>query len=260
MFDIDFTALDATATLATAAEARAVSERAEVAVLQSAARWADLHGHLDDADPGLALPGTERLVRLGGAGTPEVAEFAPAELGAVLAVSPFAAARLVGDVLDLRHRLPRLWARVVSGEVKPWVARKTAEATRQLSAQTAAVVDRRVAPWAHSLSWGRLEAIVDAVVVEADPAAAAAAVEAAETALGVWLGPSNDHGVKTVHIRAQAPDAIWFDASIDRVADSLATLATSGPADAKTPTTPSPTCHRTTADHPARPGPTTSAP
>ena len=58
MFDIDFTALDADATLATAASVRVVADRAEVLVLEAAAHWADLHGHLDDPD-GRALPGME---------------------------------------------------------------------------------------------------------------------------------------------------------------------------------------------------------
>ncbi|MEJ7706857.1 MAG: DUF222 domain-containing protein [Nocardioidaceae bacterium] len=166
-------------------------------------------------------------------GTPEIAEFAAAELGAVLRMSPFAAAGLVADALDLRHRLPRLWARVQAGDVKPWIARRVAEATRSLSADTAAVVDRRVAPWAHSLSWGRIENIIDAVVIEADPAAAAEAVEAAEVALGVWLSPSNDHGIKDVHIRAEAPDAIWFDGTVDRVADGLELLGDARSKDAR---------------------------
>ena len=59
---------------------------------------------------------------------------------------------LVGDALDLRHRLPKLWARVLAGEVKPWIGRKTAEATRHLSLDVVAAVDAKIAPWAHSLS------------------------------------------------------------------------------------------------------------
>ncbi|MBA3311271.1 MAG: hypothetical protein H0U28_14670, partial [Nocardioidaceae bacterium] len=104
MFDIDFTGLDADATLATAGSVRAVADRAEVLVLAAAAHWAYLHGHLDDPD-GRALPGMEELVRFGGDGTPEVTEFAPAELGAELAMSAYAARLLVADALDLRHRL-----------------------------------------------------------------------------------------------------------------------------------------------------------
>ena len=79
-------------------------------------------------------------------------------------------------------------------------------------------------PWASSLSWGRLEAIIDAAVIEADPEAAALAVQRAEQAQGVWLRPSNDHGIKDIYIRTEAPAAIWFDASVDRVADGLGLL------------------------------------
>ncbi len=74
-------------------------------LLQTAAHWADLHSELARATSPL-LPGSEQLVRFGGAGTPGVAEFAPAELGVVLATSTTAAERLVADALDLRHRLP----------------------------------------------------------------------------------------------------------------------------------------------------------
>ncbi len=231
MFDIDFTALDADATLATAGSARAVAERAEVVVLQAAAHWADLHGDLERPADHRSLPGMEQLVRLGGDGTPELAEFAPAELGAELAMSSYAARQLIADVLDLRHRLPRLWARIQAGEVKPWIGRKTADATRELSAETAAVVDRRVAKWAHSLSWGRLENIIAAAVIAADPAAAQHKARQAEQQQGVWLGQSSDHGIKDIFIRTEAPNAIWFDATIDRVADSLSLLGDTDPKD-----------------------------
>ena len=105
-------------------------------------------GALDDADPGRCLPGAERLVRLGGAGTPEVAEFCPARLGARWRMSHGACAALIGDALDLRHRLPRLWDLVQAGKVRPWAARRIARATRDASAQAAAHADRRVCLWA----------------------------------------------------------------------------------------------------------------
>ncbi len=154
MLDTDLSGLDADATLAFAGRSRAEADRLEAGVLVAAAHWADLHGHLVDEDrSGVSLPGMEQLVRLGGDGTTEVAEFAPAELGAELATSPFAARQLIADALDLRHRLPRLWGRVLAGEVKPWIGRKTAEATRSVCVETAATVDQRVTRWAHSLSW-----------------------------------------------------------------------------------------------------------
>ncbi len=225
MFDSDLSDLDADATLTFASSARALADRAEVRLIEAAAHWADLHGVVEDSEAGRSsLPGTEQQIQLGGDGTPELAEFAPAELGAELGMSAHAAARLIADALDLRHRLPRLWARVLAGEVKPWIGRKTADITRNLSLDAAAMVDRRVAPWAHGLSWGRLESIIEAACIEADPETAQAAAQSTARAQGVWIGQSNDHGIKDIHIRTEAPHAIWFDASVDRIADSLRLL------------------------------------
>ncbi|MEJ7774380.1 MAG: DUF222 domain-containing protein [Nocardioidaceae bacterium] len=223
MFDTDPAVLDADATLTDVVAARAVAEAAEVRILCDAAHWADLHHHLDHTG-GVSLPGMEQLVCFGGDGTPVVAEFAPAELGAVLAMSTNSAAMLIGDALDLRHRLPRLWARIQAGEVRAWVGRRTAQATRSLSQQVVAVVDRKVSKWAHSVSWGRLQAIIDAAVIEADPDGAAEAVEREQRSQGVWLGRSNEHGIKDIWIRTETPAAIWFDASVDRAADILGLL------------------------------------
>ena len=47
-----------------------------------------------------------------------VAEFCIAELGAVLGMSTASAKKLIGHALELRHRLPRLWAQVQSGAVR----------------------------------------------------------------------------------------------------------------------------------------------
>lgn len=101
------------------------------------AHWADLHSHVDDSP----VPGAERLVTIGGDGTPAVAEFASAELGVALHVSTGSAWRLMADVLDLRHRLPSLWQRTLTGEVPVSKARRVAEDTRRLSAEAAAAVD-----------------------------------------------------------------------------------------------------------------------
>jgi hypothetical protein len=231
MFDIDPSSLDADGTLRHVSALRAVAEQADRALLVSAAHWADLHGVVDAAPS--ALPGTERLVRLGGDGTPEVAEFASAALGAELALSPYAASLLMADALDLRHRLPVLWGRICAGEVKPWIGRKVAQATRQLSAAAVELVDVTVARWADRLTWSRLSRVLDAAAVAADPTAADIAADQAREECGVWVSGSTDHGTKTVFIRAEAPDAIWFDATIDRIADGIAILGDLSPKDAR---------------------------
>lgn len=106
------------------------------------------------------MPGMEQLFCLVATGHLVWRSSPRPKLGAVLAMSTTSAAMLVGDALDLRHRLPRLWARIQDGEVRGWVGRRTAQATRSLSQQLVAVVDRRVSKWAHSVSWSRLQSII----------------------------------------------------------------------------------------------------
>jgi Domain of unknown function (DUF222) len=177
-----------------------------------ASHWADLHGELDRASSP-ALPGAEQMIRFGGDGTPEVAEFAPCELGAVLEVSTDSATALIADALDLRHRLPTLWQRVCAHEVTPWIAREIAELTRGLSREAASTVDARVAVWADRLTPGRLRSYVEAAIIAADPDQAQQQAEAAASKQGVWVAQSNEHGIKDSHIRTEAPNAIWFDAA-----------------------------------------------
>ena len=224
MFDVDLAAADGHATLDAAAEARAVSDAADVRLLSAAARWADLHGEVETLESGAALPGLERLVQLGGDGTPEVAEFAAAELAAVLGMSTWAGQRLVADALDLQHRLPRLWDRVVAGEVRPYVARQVAERSRSLTVEAVAVVDRKAARHGNRLTGSRLQGVIDAAVLAADPDQAQADAEAADRGQGVWMNPSTDAGTRDVFIRTDAASAVWFDAAIDRIADGLGLL------------------------------------
>jgi hypothetical protein len=221
MFDADLADLGPDATLSAAVYAQVSADLAEVRLLEAAAHWADLHAEPERLPDGRSLPGMEQLVELGGPGTPAVAEFCPAELGAELGMSGWAAARLIGAALDLRHRLPALWGRIRAGEVRPWVGRKTAEATRGLSAEVAGLVDAKVARYAHSLSWARLAALIEATIMQAEPARAEQAARNAEQSQGVWVSQSSECGVKAIYIRTETPNAIWFDAAIDRAADAL---------------------------------------
>ncbi len=110
--------LDGDAACVALDRARAALVAAEVAEFFLAAHWADLH-------PGEAVEderrarrrrgrrnprGGERGRQLGADGTPLVAEFAPMELGVHLGIGYVAAATLVRDALNVRHRHPLLWA------------------------------------------------------------------------------------------------------------------------------------------------------
>ena len=199
--------------------------------MQIAAHWADLHP--GEAVAKSRLPGTEHPVRLGGEGTPTVGDFAAAELGCVLRMSDGAAARLIGDALDLRHRLPLIWAAARAGQVPAYQARAIAKATRHLTAGQTAAVDARIAPSLGALPWGRLQTLMDAAIVEADPAGAEQRAADAAQERFVRLGRTSEHGLKLIIARAAAGDAIWFKATIDRIADILARQGDTDPVEVR---------------------------
>ena len=128
---------------------------------------------------------------------------------------------MIADALDLRHRLPSIWAAAQAGQVPAYQARRIAHATRHLTAVHAATVDQRVAPSLGAVSWGRLERLLEAAIIAADPDAAERAAAAAAQERFVRLGYSSEHGLKLIIARATAGDAIWFKATIDRIADIL---------------------------------------
>ncbi|MGI8702268.1 MAG: DUF222 domain-containing protein [Nocardioidaceae bacterium] len=200
--------LDATTALDRAAALQRRINLAEAEQLALAAHWADLHAACRQNG---TTPGGERLVQRGGDGTPEVAEFAAAELGSVIAVSKGSAGFLIADALDLRHRLPLLWRRTQAGDVKVWIARRIAQRTRRLSGAAAARVDAAVADLAVSLPAGRLEKVLDAAVLAADPPQAVSDTEAAANTRGVSVGRDVQLGHQTVFGRADAPDITALD-------------------------------------------------
>jgi len=220
VFENDLVELDASATLAAAEANEHTLIIAETRRLQIAAHWADLHsgGALTESRP----PGAEHPVRLGGDGTPTVGDFASSELGCVLRISDGAADRLIGDALDLRHRLPKIWMAALAGQVPAYQARRIAVATRHLSVEQAGWVDAQLAPSLGAVSWGRLETLLEAKIIEADPVGAEQRAVLAAQERFVRLGRTSEHGLKLIIARATAGDAIWFKATIDRIAEILA--------------------------------------
>jgi hypothetical protein len=98
-----------------------------------------------------------------------VAEFAPAELGAVLGISDGSASRLIADPLDLRHRLRLVWTAAQTGQAPVYQARHVAKATRHLNREQAGFVDAKITPCLGTVSFGRLQTLVEAAVYEAEP-------------------------------------------------------------------------------------------
>ena len=218
---LDFCLDVPTAELADAVEAchLAVVD-AECRMLELAAAWADAHPGELVAE--VDRPGRETPRQLGGFGTPTVAGFAPAELGALTETTTVAADYLVADALDLRHRLPRLWERVKARTVRAWKARRVARLTRHLTPEAAAYVDAATVDPIGSLPWTRFENLLYAAILTADPEDAARLAERADSERFVRAGRSNRHGLKTLVAQAGAGDVTWFLATVDRIADLLA--------------------------------------
>ncbi|MBB6628111.1 hypothetical protein H5V45_12350 [Nocardioides sp. KIGAM211] len=219
--------LDAGDTLAALESGVRRRRAAEVEDLLLVAHWADLHASDPRWDPrpvpGMPRPpGSDRLVRVGGEGTPAVRELTLVELGVARSVHTLAARSTVADVLDLRHRLPRLWSLVRSLEAEPWLACKVATKSRQLSAEVVHLVDDAVAAAITGESPSRVLAIADAKVIEADLESHELRRRAEEQRRHVTLLRTDPHGLRSIVARVSAGDAVWIDATVTRVAEILA--------------------------------------
>jgi hypothetical protein len=158
-------ALGPAALLASIRSRKAAEDRAAADVLDLAARWADLHPPESiHSAASFTVAGCEREEPIAGAGAPLVAEFCVAELGTVLGITSVSAKKLIGHALELRHRLPRLWAQVHTGSVPAWRARAVAEvtihSTPALTVEAARFVDDQVAAVAGKIGPAQLDRLV----------------------------------------------------------------------------------------------------
>ena len=219
--------LDAGGTLAALESGVRRRRGAEVDDLFLVAHWADLHSTDPRLDPrpgpGLPRPpGGDRLDRVGGEGTPRVRELSLCELGIARGVHTLAARAVTADVLDLRHRLPQTWARVVALECEPWLARKVASLSRHLSVEVVHLVDTAVAAAIGGQAPARVIAIAEAKVIEADRAAHQERVLREQYRRQVVLTRTDEVGLRCVVARVTAGDAAWVDATLTRVTEILA--------------------------------------
>ena len=202
-----------------------MQRRAEVDILVAAAQFADRHGERSLDAVEVRRPGRERLVQLGGEGTPVVAEFAPVAFGARLGLSSWAGRSLFADVVDLEFRLPNLWAALRAGEARAQHARFVARKTRELAPDAAGYVDLRLVRHCDgSVSWARFETLVEAAVKAADVAAAFAAEQAAARRRFAKATRSTEEGMRGFYVRADFATIARIDATVAYLAEALAAL------------------------------------
>jgi hypothetical protein len=185
---------------------------AEVRVLAGAVAWAAMHA-ADSVHPEAVWVGE---VPIAGEGAPGVAEDAVVELAAALGMSTEAGRSYLGDALELRYRLPRLWARVSAGVVPVWRARRVASATMVLSPAAAAWVDAQVAAYAHRVGPATVEALVADAVRRFQPEQARARLEASGDRRHVSIHRDQVSYTGTVPVTAELdlPDALDLDLTL----------------------------------------------
>ena len=203
-----------------------LAQRAGAQLLVLAYEWAVAHPaeRLDPQQAG--LPGRERATLIGGPGTPMVTEFAAAELGARIGRTTHAGRKVMAAALDLKLRLPLLWARVQALEVRDSYAIHVAERTRDLTAAEAGWVDAEVAeaadgriPWTHfeELVTGKVAAAAPEVAKEKERRAAEAVFA---RALKRRAGEETS-GIATFMIRGPVPVIDALDHAVTTLAHRL---------------------------------------
>lgn len=172
-----------------AAEESGVRDRrqGEVDAMDRLLEWCDRHT-VDPQSRLGAMPGLggDRLVTIGGEGTPPVAELCFEEFAIAAHAGVIATVNRAADLLDLRHRLPSVYDAVRALRLEMWVARKVASMARRLDRDRVVVVDLAVAAAADE-SPSRILAIAEAKVIEADVDAHRQRIAADEARKGVWL-------------------------------------------------------------------------
>jgi len=214
------------AVLRAARAAQRDAETAQVRLLESTLEWVAMHSADHVARPGRFRP----VVPVAGAGAPLVEDLAIDELVAVLGMSPAAGRAHVAAAVELRYRLPRLYAAVIAGKVPVWRARRVAETTMAHTVEVAGFVDRHVTPVAGTIGVARLDALVEEAIWRTDPDTAERIAHDAEHELDERRHVSIDRDrvtySGTVEIRAEVDmlDAYDLDDALTRRAAAYKAL------------------------------------
>ncbi|WP_340538048.1 HNH endonuclease signature motif containing protein [Nocardioides sp. GXZ039] len=155
--------------LAAVRAAETVVREAEVAKLHAVLAWAAEHTIDNEDDVPDRMSFGECPLHLAGRGAPVVEEFAAYDLAAALGLSSESGCAYLGEALELRQRLPRLWAAVTAGRLVVWKARKIARATIALPVEGAAYVDQRLAQAVTKISLVQIRRLVQEAILRFSP-------------------------------------------------------------------------------------------
>ncbi len=219
-----------------ARESQAAANRAQADLMVAAVTWAEQHPpeSIDEAATWIT-PGGDTGLTLAGEGAPLVAEFCIAEFALAIGRSTDGGRALVAAAVELKYRLPRHWARVQSGDLEAWRARRIAEATMLLCEEAAAFVDAQVAPFAHRIGIAALERLIAEAIARFMPEKAAEDAERSADSRHFTI----DHqqvsfgGTSQLTGELDLADALDLDAAVAKGAQELLALGSTDSLDVR---------------------------
>ena len=214
-----------------------VADAAEVRMLQAAVAWAAMHS-VDSLDAAATV--TDRYfgdtgVPVAGPGAPLVGEFCVSEFAAAIGLPTEIGKDYLGEAVEIRYRLRRVWARVVRGDLPAWRARRVARATIALSMEAAGFVDNHVAHVAHKIRPAQLDRLVEEAIgrfmpEEADRRRRQAADGRCFT---IDTRQPSLQGTSTVYGELDLADALDLNAAVTAGAQALADLGSTDSLDVR---------------------------
>src|SRR5690348_1345985 len=145
---------------------------AEAQRFELATQWAAAHpAPVEDAvvdELGELIMYADQPATLAGEGAPSMSEFAISEFALACGMSPHQGRAFIGAALEARHRLPRIWARTMRGEIPVWKVRKVTERTHRLTPAGAAYVDQQLHHLLERCTFTQIITTVETAAAEID--------------------------------------------------------------------------------------------
>jgi len=228
----DFTSYDAKHTLASVVAARRTADESEADLLAYVVHFCDLHPVVNPDDEAATwvtvdpIFGPKDIHPISGPGTPTVTVEAVHELTAALGISHGSGLNLVGQTLELRYRLPRLWALVQDLVLPAWQGKQVAEHTMTLSMEAAGFVDRHLAVAASrgTFKLGMVPGAVQLAVAQCDPEQAREVEEQQLAGRGVWFDKADTAAVTYLSATLDTVQALALDETLSTLATTLGRL------------------------------------
>ena len=145
-----------------------------------------------------------------------MAEFCIAEFALAIGRSTDSGRAVIAHAVELKYRLPRHWARVQSGTLEPWRARRVAAATLGLTKEAAQHVDVQLAPFAHKVGPAQLDRLVEEAIARfmPDPAARTPSAPPTDRHVTFHHQQVSFNGTTFVEAELDLADALDLDAAI----------------------------------------------